>query len=160
MMVLRDVAADDSRLLWEWRNAPDVRAAAFNSEPIPWEQHEKWFAAMITDSHRLLYVAELDGEPVGQVRFDLDTDRTVADISVMLSAAVRGRGLGTELVRTGVERARSDVTELKAVRAYVRNTNEPSLRMFARAGFAALGPAADKDPEALLFVWRAGDSED
>ncbi|MEK7218316.1 MAG: UDP-2,4-diacetamido-2,4,6-trideoxy-beta-L-altropyranose hydrolase, partial [Patescibacteria group bacterium] len=40
---LRPATVGDGRTLWEWANDPTVRASAFSSDPIPWEEHMQWF---------------------------------------------------------------------------------------------------------------------
>src|SRR5207253_11507460 len=62
---LRPVRPADCRLLWEWANEPAVRAVSFNPEPIPWDQHQQWFAAKLNDRACIFWIAEDNpGTPV------------------------------------------------------------------------------------------------
>lgn len=142
--LLRRARPDDVRLLWEWANEPDVRAVSFNPAPIPWESHQGWFAARLRDPDCVLFVA-LDAadwaeQPVGQVR--LDVSGAEATVSVSLSAAARGKGLGREVIATACRKLFAARPAVGAIHAYIRADNEASLRAFAAAGFAGAEPAA------------------
>jgi UDP-2,4-diacetamido-2,4,6-trideoxy-beta-L-altropyranose hydrolase len=45
----RNATLGDCKLYLEWVNDPEVRENAFNSNPIPWEVHQEWFAARVND---------------------------------------------------------------------------------------------------------------
>ncbi|MGH9508910.1 MAG: UDP-2,4-diacetamido-2,4,6-trideoxy-beta-L-altropyranose hydrolase, partial [Terriglobales bacterium] len=51
---LRRATEQDCRLLWEWANDPDTRANSFSSELIPWDDHQRWFRAKLSDPACLL----------------------------------------------------------------------------------------------------------
>lgn len=153
-IVLRPALPTDSRLIWSWRNAPDVRAVAFDSDPIPWPRHEEWFARKLADPDCLLLIAEDEDGPAGQVRFDLRKGASEAEISVSLTATRRGRGLGSALIESGVRAAASRYPTLHRVHAYIRPGNEASVRAFIRAGFSSVGTAEAKGRPALHFRWE------
>lgn len=152
-VILRRAGLSDSRTLWTWRNAPDVRATAFTPDPIPWEDHERWFARKLDDPQCLLFIAE-DDEPLGQVRFDLDESGTEAEISISVERAQRGRGLGTFLIERGVDAASAADPDLDTIHAYIKPGNEASVRAFVRAGFAPAGTREVRGTDALHYVWR------
>ena len=131
---LRDVQSEDVGLLWLWANDTTVRGQAIATDPIPWRDHRAWFDRCLTSEHTLIFVLEADGLPIGQIRFDIQNRQATVDYS--LDTAVRGRGLGKELVRMGVSRLRQNrsgnVDELVAL---VRNSNQASLRVFRSLGF-------------------------
>ena len=63
--------------------------------------HHKWFSAGLKDSNRLHYIAvNEDNCPVGQIRFDRREKNIEIDFS--LDPAIRGRGIGPELLKTGL----------------------------------------------------------
>ena len=129
---LRPAAADDIKLIWEWANDPLVREASFRSAPIPWEDHQRWFTAQLASPSTRFFVAELEGQPVAQVRFSIED--TSAIISASLSAELRGRRLASAiLVRAVREIFRSTV--VKRIEALIKPGNTASLRAFTRAGF-------------------------
>jgi RimJ/RimL family protein N-acetyltransferase len=145
---LRPVVETDSALLFEWANDRVVRASSFSPDPIPWDVHRDWFARVLRDRDRVLYlILGPDREPMGQARFDRCGDRQ-AEISISLAAKWRGRHLAAPAIRLATSRAITD-RGLETVHAYVRPENEVSRRAFVRAGYAELGPAMHKGCEAL-----------
>lgn len=137
-LTLRRWGASDCRRIWEWANDATVRAVSFSQEEIPWEDHQRWFAARLQDADTIGYVV-LDGErPVGQVRFDLGQDDT-AVISVSIDASQRGRGLGHRAIALGCRALHESHPQLEVL-AYILPDNRASLEAFSAAGF---GPAED-----------------
>lgn len=138
MLKIRPVSDNDCRLLWEWVNEPQVRAFAFNSEPVPWVEHLEWFKKKRSDpACSILILTDEKDVPVGQVRFDLKSDRT-AEIAISIASEQRGNGYGTEAIRLacGYFRRQNPVAE---VVAYIKPENGPSIRAFQKAGFSNHG---------------------
>jgi UDP-2,4-diacetamido-2,4,6-trideoxy-beta-L-altropyranose hydrolase len=141
---LRPVAPDDSRLLYEWANDPAVRAVSFNSAPIPWADHERWFGSKLSNPHAVLLMAENeDSQPVGVARFEIE--QGVATISISISADFRGCGYGRELIDLASEAVlrRPDVT---SIRALVKADNLPSARAFLGADYVEVSKPGSYDP--------------
>jgi len=130
---LRRVGKDNCRLLWEWANDPDVRAVSFSSEPIPWEQHVKWFNSKLNDPRCIFYIAvNSDDVPVGQIRYDTEDNKAVVSISI--DRKFRGKGYGSRLVWLASRRL-FDVSNVDTIHAYVKQGNEASVGTFVKAGF-------------------------
>jgi UDP-2,4-diacetamido-2,4,6-trideoxy-beta-L-altropyranose hydrolase len=130
---LRPAGPGDCRQIWEWANEPATRSASFSSDPIPWEQHQRWFAGRLRDPGCVFLIVQNDGEAIGQVRFELK--QSAAVISVSLTERFHRHGLGARVIRMAVdELLRTRPIEL--VHAYIRQENVASLRAFAKAGFA------------------------
>jgi UDP-2,4-diacetamido-2,4,6-trideoxy-beta-L-altropyranose hydrolase len=158
ILQLRAVREDDCRLLWEWANDPEVRAASFSSDPIPWETHLSWFHATLAESRstaakRRLFVAEdEEGLAVGQIRFELRADAGW-DVGISLSSRTRGRGLASELIGTGVrELMKHDGSS--RIHAYVKPDNVPSVKSFERARFEKLGVERVRGHIAVHLIYR------
>lgn len=148
----RPAASGDCRLVWQWANEPGVRAASFTSDAIPWERHQAWFEAKLRDPMCLFFIVEGEGnEALGQARCDLNG--TTGVVSFSLDALQRGRGLGSAVLRRMAEEvfARTPVAELHA---YIRPSNEASLKAFANAGYEDAGPATVLGQSARLLVRR------
>jgi RimJ/RimL family protein N-acetyltransferase len=128
--------ADRDRLL-AWRNEPAVRAASRSTAEVAPAEHEAWFARRLADPDTRIFVVEHGGEPVGQVRVDRLHGRR-GEIHVALAATARGRGFAAPALADGARRGAQELG-LDVVEANVRADNEPSLRAFARAGFAQAG---------------------
>lgn len=148
---LRKARPTDSRLLWAWRNEATVRAQSFSSEAIPWQDHERWYAARLASPDaEILIAVDGDDAPIGQVRFDFD-DEGDAEISVSLGHEARGRGLGCELI--GLASARRFVeTDARLIHAFIKPENEASARAFLKAGYEPVGEISRRGLPALHYA--------
>ena len=136
-ITLRPVQKRDCRLLWEWANDPDVRAASFHPDAIPWEDHVAWFQSKLADPNSVLRLGVLPGDsPVGVLRFDCHREET--GISICLDRNHRGRGFGSRLIQLGC-RELFATTDVVLIHAYIKPDNLASLRTFAKAGYEDAG---------------------
>jgi L-amino acid N-acyltransferase YncA len=70
---LRPAGREDCRLLWELRNDPETREASFKTDPIPFEDHQRWFEAKLDSAEiRIFIVQDPSGRGIGYVRFHLE----------------------------------------------------------------------------------------
>ena len=123
----------DSPRLYEWRNHPSVRKVSSNTEVIPWEGHQTWFARVMADTSKALLIGCREGLAVGVVRLDFRDDEV--EVSIYLVPDTTTRGLGRALL-LGAERWVAKFRpEAHTVRAQVLSGNEPSHRLFSRAGY-------------------------
>jgi RimJ/RimL family protein N-acetyltransferase len=148
-LVLRDAAEADADLLLGWRNEPATRAASGSTAEVGPEEHRAWLASLLADDDRHLWIAEVDRRPAGQVRFDR-VRGDAYEISVSIDPALRGGGLGAELIAAGCELLfmRTNAT---TVVARVKPHNEASIHAFTGAGFKAAG---EEDGFELLTAVR------
>lgn len=134
MVTLRAADAGDSRLLWEWRNHPQSRAASIDTAPVPWEDHERWYAATLRNPNRLILMAvDEQSEALGMVRFDFDGEGR-ATVSINIASRWRGLGLGQVILHEGLEAARASRDGVSFT-AQIRTENAASIRIFEREGF-------------------------
>ena len=150
MLKLREVSDKDCMLIWEWSNNPDVRAVSFSQEPIPYEDHVKWFESKLNDMSCYFYIAEdINQTPVGQVRYDLEGNE--ATISVSLDRKFRDKGYGTSLIRLASQKL-FDISDVDLIHAYVRRGNQASVKAFKKAGFILVGTTAIKNCQASHLI--------
>jgi RimJ/RimL family protein N-acetyltransferase len=112
---------------------------SFSQDEIAWQDHCAWYRRRLNDSETEMYVAELRGLPVGQVRLQL-TEGEVS-LSYSLDALVRGRGLGHVMVDRAMQR-RVQWRDREVV-ARVRVDNVPSNRIFRRLGWSEIRESDD-----------------
>ena len=150
---LRRAAEGDSRTIWSWANDPETRAHSFSTEPIPWEKHIAWYAALMADqSRRLLIAVDEDDNSVGQLR--LDRKGSEALLSFSISPAFRGRGFASALLEAGAAYAFGNL-QLSVVNAYVKPENVRSRRAFEKAGYRHRGEEVLGENRAMhYFVGR------
>ncbi len=150
---LRQVRADDVRLLWEWANDPEVRAASFSSAPIPWETHVAWFLEKSGQNQNksIIFIAEGEDEtPLGQLRFDFRENRE-AELNISLAREKRGIGLAAPLIEAGLGELFAK-TDCDRVHAFVKRENIASARAFEKAGFVRVGVEQVRDHVAVHFI--------
>jgi len=147
---LRAAERGDSDRLFEWVNRADsLVAKLMTAAPIPRADHERWFAARLAAEDCLIWIAEVDGAAVGQVRCERRGDAFEVDIYV--EAAQRRRGLALRMLEVAVARVRTEYQDARLI-ARVRTGNMASQRLFQRAGFqASAGAAAAADHHLVYF---------
>jgi len=130
---LRRAAAGDAGMVLEWRNAEPVRLASHDSRVIPPAEHAKWFQASLATQERDLLIAEIGGEAMGVLRYDVEADS--ATVSIYLAPAWIGRGYGTEVLRAGHAWLAARRPAVSEVRAEVLARNAGSRSAFLSAGY-------------------------
>lgn len=134
---LRVARDDDAALLFRWVNDAEVRKASFSSDPIGWDEHCRWFAAVREDPESRVWVLETEaGVPLGQFRVARQEGVGVLDYSV--DADFRGRGFGRRLLALGLQAWRRDFPSVP-LRAATRPENWRSRAALAAAGWTESG---------------------
>ncbi|HXZ58169.1 MAG TPA: GNAT family N-acetyltransferase, partial [Gaiellaceae bacterium] len=109
--------------------------ATFETEVPSWAA---WDAAHLAE-HR--FVAERDGRVVGWIALSTASRRPcyagVAEISVYVTEAARGNGVGTELLAAVL--ASAEAAGLWTLQTSVFPENQPSLALLRRFGFRTVG---------------------
>lgn len=147
---LRRTVESDCRIFWEWANDPVARAASFRNKTISWEHHTQWFQGKLADPKAILYTAtSREDSPMGEVRYQIDGKRAV--LSIGLAARFRGCGWGQKILAVASEKLFQE-SEVDFIDAYVKPTNQASLKLFAGAGFLRLPSKVIEGQEAIHFV--------
>src|ERR1700730_14295580 len=98
IVTLRSARDDDAERILEWRNDADAIRFSVSGRRVTGEDHARWFATRRHDPRVHLWIAEVDGTAVGQVRFDEEADG-VGVVSIAVAPAHRRRGVGSEMLR-------------------------------------------------------------
>jgi predicted dehydrogenase/RimJ/RimL family protein N-acetyltransferase len=130
---LREARTDDGDRLRAWRNDPATRLWSRTQHEIGAEEHRAWLLRALASASTRLWIAESDGDAVGQVRMTADGDGTM-EVHLGLAAEARGRGLAAPMLREAAGRVLAEPGVERLV-ANVKPDNEPSLKAFLRAGF-------------------------
>jgi len=147
---LRHVRTEDCQMLWKWANDPYVRAASFSTAAIPWAVHVSWFSSKIGDKKSRIFIAEDDqGNPVGQIRFDIDGRE--AEMNISLAKEKRGSGFAVPAIEAAVHELLAEV-DCDRVHAFVKPENIASMKAFQKAGFVQTGRKTVRGSLALHFV--------
>ncbi len=142
---LRRSRTNDATLLFDWANDPEVIKNSKSRRVVRWEEHVVWLEKLLGGSDSELYVFEVNGLPVGQIRFDRNEEH--ATLTYSIDRDFRGRGLGKALVESGLSML--GMNQVDYVRAFVRRENTASSRVFLGLGFAQTD---DDDPDFYCFL--------
>jgi phosphinothricin acetyltransferase len=132
--------------------------ATFETSPPEWE---KWDAAHISTCR---LVARMNGAVLGWAALSAVSSRCVyagvAEVSVYVCGAARGRGIGLQLLSALVEA--SEQADIWTLQAGIFPENEASVRLHERCGFhivgrrERLGQLKGKWRDVLLMERRSG----
>ena len=125
--------------IFKWRNHPDIRKNFFNQELLSGDEHEKWFMARLKDPDTTIYMAHYRNEKVGSIRFE--TNDNVIKASVMLNPLFLDKGLGSRVIKIGVEKYIKENKPKKSLIAEIKKDNIASIKAFQKAGFKKSGLA-------------------
>jgi len=127
---------EDSEITYKWASDPEVRKWSFNTNPILLEEHNKWFSEKVKDTNCIYYIARMNNESIGSIRFDLEDNMAI--ISYLLDPAFHGRGLGQALLIKGCKTfsvLNFKENQLSEIIGYVSNENFASRKVFENIGF-------------------------
>lgn len=130
---LRPAASDDCGRVFQWRNHPDTRRYAFDSFPISWDEHLRWFSKTISSSDVILLIGEIDSNPVGVLRYDLKGQKVI--VSVYVVPGLSGMRIGTHLLKMGSSWIKENYPDVRKIIAEILPQNIPSIKAFQKAGF-------------------------
>lgn len=133
-IAVRAAVAEDSAALMAWRNHDAIRAVSRSTAPIPVENHQRWFDAVLHDAQRILLIGHhADGQAAGVVRFDVDDGS--AEVSIYLVPGTKQRGMGADLLASAEQWLRKARPDINTIKAEVLGDNQPSHRLFLAASY-------------------------
>jgi len=152
---LRLVEEEDLPLLVTWRNTPLIWACFFNTFPLCMAAQKAWFANLITDqSKQLFMVCTLEGdEPIGTIGLDhIDFANQSTELGNMLigKQEALGKGYAAEamelmlcycFLRLNMNRV--------CLKVYADNTR--AVKLYERCGFSAEGTLREAQFEGGSF---------
>jgi len=131
-LVLRKIEQRDMDILFKWVNDSDDRKNSFQSEPIEYEAHRKWFFQKLNDANCKMYMCTCNNEEVGQVRLEIVNYTGI--ISYSISKEHRGKGYGYILLRL-LEEEMQKTDLIKFLEGKVKYDNIASQKAFVKAGY-------------------------
>ncbi|HSH03957.1 MAG TPA: UDP-2,4-diacetamido-2,4,6-trideoxy-beta-L-altropyranose hydrolase [Anaerolineae bacterium] len=142
----------DKQLLFKWANDSLTRQMSLQSEPIPWETHDKWFNQVLTDDGQMIIIIirrELGKFiEVGQVRFNRK-----GVVSIVVAPEWRGQNLGVSILMLGIRHYYRSGGE-GMIKAYIKRENKASQKIFERVGFEQAGEEIVTDISCLVYKYR------
>ena len=119
---------DDIERLFEWRNNEGIRAVSCNKDMISWEDHQSWFASVLSSNDRIVLIGKRESMPLGVIRFDIQDHN--AEVSIYLVPGVTEAGAGTNLLWAAERWLMENRPEITKLHAKVLGDNERSHRLF------------------------------
>lgn len=129
-IVLRAATENDMQMLFLWTNDPEVRNNSFCTDPIPLSTHQNWFQKKLSSPDVAFYIMELDGVPVGQVRYELEDAIAITNYSI--AKEYRGRGIGTKMIAAAEKKLLQEQPYVSEVHASVKKDNRASAAIFEK----------------------------
>lgn len=129
---VRKAMPEDVDILFQWANDLSTRNNAFNTAPIPYENHLKWFYTTLNNPNRIQLIFVCKEVPVGQFRIDIE-DR-IGEIDYSIAPEFRGKGYGTVMCEKAIEYIKS-IGTVDRLFAQVKTENIASKKCFKKNGF-------------------------
>jgi len=147
---MRRATIADAQSLFQWRDDPVTRAQSRDDSPLIWQKHVTWLRATLKRDDCVLLIAELDGQPVGTVRWDR-VGTSIWEASVTIAPEWRGHGLAAAALAAS-EKSLPPARPIQLMAA-IQEANAASLAAFARLGYTPFKPA-DEAGFLQYCAWR------
>jgi RimJ/RimL family protein N-acetyltransferase len=138
---IREVNQNDSEYIFEWRNDSESRSMFIHSGEVTYDEHNNWLLKSIENPLRKLFIGEIEQDKVGIIRFDINKQKSKAEISINTNPAMRGKGLGKKLLIEAINNFQID-NENKLF-ARIKKSNIASIKIFEHAGFKIINKEQD-----------------
>jgi UDP-2,4-diacetamido-2,4,6-trideoxy-beta-L-altropyranose hydrolase len=130
---LRRATLNDCEQIFKWRNNKETVRFIFDPKPIQWEKHKIWFQETLDSGSRLLLIGEINGNPIGVLRYDILNN--TAEVSLYLVPGHSGMGLGTLLLIQGNNWVKEKTSDINKITAKILSQNQASFKAFTKAGY-------------------------
>ncbi len=124
----------DAQLIFDARNAPEVRRHSRQPAVLDWDAHCIWLEHQLLKTDSMLLIGTATDGEVGVVRFDRCDDRSV-EISIYLLTNRMGLGWGRFLLQSAEHYLIQKWPEIESVKALVKKDNRPSITLFNNNGY-------------------------
>lgn len=131
---IRKVTSLDLYKTYSWVNNPSIRKHSFHKESVALKDHAVWFFNTLENSEREYYILEINGVPAGSIRFDFEIEK-LAKINYLLDPNFTGKGLGTFLLKEGVNFLMVNRSLVEKVYGLVMPENVASVKIFEKLGY-------------------------
>ena len=121
--------------MFKWINDKSIRTASLNESKIELADHKKWFRKILDSKKNKLLVGYFNNERIGVVRFDSKSESEV-EISIYLVPNIdTAKGMGLHLLLKSEDWLMYNMSKIKTITGYVKNSNRKSIKMFKNAGY-------------------------
>ncbi|HEX3144478.1 MAG TPA: bifunctional UDP-2,4-diacetamido-2,4,6-trideoxy-beta-L-altropyranose hydrolase/GNAT family N-acetyltransferase, partial [Pyrinomonadaceae bacterium] len=149
---LRRARPQDVEDLWRLANDATVRQNSFHPEAVPFADHSVWFQQRLESPDSRIWLIELNGVLVAQIRYDRSSDGA-AEIDFAVASDLRGNGLGTRALIATRQLACEELG-VDRVRGVVLDSNPSSARAFLKADFQPSAKIEIDQKPCSVFEWQ------
>ncbi len=129
----------DCDLVFSLSNDPLVRSNSFNTKPIEYADHCKWFEKTVADKNTLFFLVFADESAkdfVGQIRFNRESEASIeCVISLSITEQFRGKHIARDFIELGIGELKKNWHNIESVVAEVKDENAASNGLFLKEGF-------------------------
>jgi len=133
----RAIEREDLPQLRDWRNHPEIRRRTREFRLLSMENQERWFAQLHDDRNTVMFaVLDEQGKLIGVVGLTyIDWKNRKSEVSIYIGdESAWGKGYGLDALRTLVGYG-FHTANLHKLYAEIFSFNEPSIKLFEKAGF-------------------------
>lgn len=131
---LRLADIKDARFIWELRNNKNIRKKSFDSTPISFKQHLKWFSERLSTPNTFIFIVVIKRDiKIGYIRFEKEQDK-IWKVSIAIIPRFQSRGYGWRAIKIGCQKL-FKIRDAKKVVVYILKNNSTSFNAFKKAGF-------------------------
>lgn len=146
-VALRPITMEDTPLIVQWRNIPEVRQWFIFRETFTNEMHRHWMETKVAGGEVVQYII-IDtsiNKPVGSVYFrDISEQHHCAEFGIFIGESnARGRGIGTETAQL-FSAYGFNTLKLHRISLRVLADNRIAYRCYKKAGFQHEGRFRDE----------------
>jgi len=131
----RKVMIDDAKLIYDWNNDDVTRANSYNQNKIEFSDHLNWFENKVKDEAVFFRMFTFENVPAGCVRIESKSNENI--IGITIAPEMRGKRLATPILKAACKTYFEDAKQ-KDISAYIKKSNEASLKSFVNAGFVVI----------------------
>ncbi len=133
LIEFRRVELKDCQDVYDWRNSPEVRDNSFNSEKTDYEDHRVWFEKSLLNEKRIILIAQINGKPVGILRYDLEPD--FAFTALYMAPGNHGKGYATHMFIRGGRWLKKNYPHIQYMLSRVLVKNIASQKALLKSGY-------------------------
>ncbi|WP_422342902.1 GNAT family N-acetyltransferase [Parasphingorhabdus sp.] len=151
-LAIREVKTDDASDLLNWRTDDRNWQHNFaNSEKPDFDAHMGWFSKKLADPNCVFRIAMRGTNPVGVVRFDINSDDNSAYLSIYLVPEWHGRKMGLPVYLAAERELRRCRPNVDKIISRIHSANTASERLHRDAGFEV---SVSRDRADWLDAWK------
>ncbi|MHB1105207.1 MAG: GNAT family N-acetyltransferase [Lutibacter sp.] len=134
MLSFRKATIADEILYFDWANDSGVREQSYNTNPIDFDSHCKWFKSKIEDTSCLMLLFQNEKNlNIGQVRIQKENIKE-ALIGISIAIEHRGKSYAKEMLQVASDYF-LDLNKGFKINAFIKMENLSSKYAFEKAGF-------------------------